>query len=269
MLVVETVAKIRRAYFVQGKAIKQICRELKLSRKTVRKVVRSEETAFAYERSVQPQPKLGPWTDELDRLLAANAARSGRERVTLMRIFEELRELGYEGGYDAVRRYGASWRRRESTGTGAAFVPLSFEPGEAYQFDWSQEIVLIGGTTVMIKVAHMRLCHSRMPFVRAYLRETQEKSVRCARQGVCVLQGRLHEGHLRQYEDRGGRDLRRQGRNFAAVARSAPTIAALRRCAAIIWWSRWPVRPRPAGRRVRSRTKSARCGRTSSRRVSE
>jgi hypothetical protein len=70
MLVVETIAKIRRAHFVQGKPIKQICRELKLSRKVVRKVLRSEETAFEYKRSVQPQPKLGPWRDELDRLLA-------------------------------------------------------------------------------------------------------------------------------------------------------------------------------------------------------
>ena len=53
-------------------------------------------------------------------------------------------------------------------------MPLSFDPGEAYQFDWSHEVVLIAGVTVTIKVAHMRLCHSRMPFVRAYPRETQE-----------------------------------------------------------------------------------------------
>ena len=53
-------------------------------------------------------------------------------------------------------------------------MPLSFAPGEAYQFDWSHEIVLIGGTTVTVKVAHVRLCHSRMLFVRAYPRETQE-----------------------------------------------------------------------------------------------
>jgi len=174
MLVVETIAKIRRAYFVQGKAIKQICRELNLSRKVVRKVLRSEETAFEYRRSVQPHPKLGAWRDELERLLAGNAGRGSRERVTLLRIFEDLRGLGYEGGYDAVRRYAAAWRRRASTGTAAAFVPLSFEPGEAYQFDWSHEVVLIDGVTVTIKVAHMRLCHSRMPFVRAYPRETQE-----------------------------------------------------------------------------------------------
>jgi transposase len=55
-----------------------------------------------------------------------------------------------------------------------AFVPLSFAPGEAYQCDWSHEIVLINGVTVTVKVAHVRLCHSRMLFVRAYPRETQE-----------------------------------------------------------------------------------------------
>ena len=56
----------------------------------------------------------------------------------------------------------------------AAFVPLIFAPGEAYQFDWSHEIVLLSGVTVTVKVAHVRLCHSRMLFVRAYPRETQE-----------------------------------------------------------------------------------------------
>ena len=73
MLVVETIAKIRRAHFVDGKPIKQICRELKLSRKVVRKVLRSEATAFEYKRRVQPHPKLGAWREELERLLAANA----------------------------------------------------------------------------------------------------------------------------------------------------------------------------------------------------
>ena len=52
MLVVETIAKVRRAYFVDGKSIKQICRSLRLSQDTVRKVVRSGETAFSYDRSV-------------------------------------------------------------------------------------------------------------------------------------------------------------------------------------------------------------------------
>ena len=174
MLIVEPIARIRRAHFVQGKPIKAICRELKISRKVVRKVLRSGETAFEYERTVQPMPKIGPYKDELDRILAGNESKAARERLTLIRVFEELRSRGYDGGYDAVRRYAHSWRSTRTASVAAAFVPLSFAPGEAYQFDWSHDVVLINGATVTVKVAHVRLCHSRMLFVRAYPRETQE-----------------------------------------------------------------------------------------------
>jgi transposase len=104
-LVVETVAKIRRAYFVQGESIKAICREMHISRKVVRKVLRSDATEFRYERGEQPFPRLGRWKADLDRLLTANVGKAARERLTLIRLFEELRLLGYDGGYDAVRRY--------------------------------------------------------------------------------------------------------------------------------------------------------------------
>lgn len=123
---------------------------------------------------MQPLPKLGRWKDELDRLLATNEAKPGRERLTLIRLFEELRARGYTGGYDAVRRYARAWRKGHAAASVDAYVPLTFAPGEAYQFDWSHEIVLLNGTTATVKVAHLRLCHSRMFFVRAYPRETQE-----------------------------------------------------------------------------------------------
>ncbi|SDR49810.1 Transposase [Rhizobiales bacterium GAS113] len=171
---VDTIARIRREFFVRGKTIKEIVREQHVSRNTVRKVLRSGATEFSYERSVQPRPKLGAWKGELDRILTANASRPARERLTLIRIFEELRDRGYPGGYDAVRRYSRSWSRDQGKRTAEAYVPLVFAPGEAYQFDWSHEIVLIDGVTVKVKVAHLRLCHSRMMFVRAYPRESQE-----------------------------------------------------------------------------------------------
>ena len=171
---VDTIARIRRERFVRGKTIKEIARELHVSRNTVRKVLRSGATAFSYEREVQPLPRLGAWKADLDRILTTNEGKAARERLTLIRIFEELRGLGYEGGYDAVRRYARSWRRDRSAVTSEAYVPLSFAPGEAYQFDWSHEVVLINGVTITAKVAHVRLCHSRMLFARAYPRETQE-----------------------------------------------------------------------------------------------
>src|ERR1700756_4590969 len=174
MLIVETIAKVRRAYFLQKKPIKAICRDLRVSRKGVGEILVSEATDFRYRREEQPMPRLGPWQEALDRLLASNQGKPRREHLTLIRVFEELRGLGYEGGYDAVRRYAGVWLRDRATAAVGAFIPLSFAPGEAYQFDWSYEIVLINGTTVTVKVAHVRLCHSRMLFVRAYPRETQE-----------------------------------------------------------------------------------------------
>jgi transposase len=174
MLVVETIGRIRREHFSKGKSIKEIARDLKISRNTVRKVLRSGETSFSYGREIQPRPKLGRWQVEIDRMLGQNAGNAARERLTLIRLFEELRALGYEGGYDAVRRYARTWSREHASQTASAYVPLSFAPGEAYQFDWSHEIVVLSGVTVTLKVAHVRLCHSRMFFVRAYPRETQE-----------------------------------------------------------------------------------------------
>ena len=93
MLVVETIAKIRRAYFLQKKSIKEICRELRISRKVVRKVIRSGATEFRYERKQQPLPRLGPWRERLDGLLGANAQKAARERLTLIRIFRSQMHL--------------------------------------------------------------------------------------------------------------------------------------------------------------------------------
>ena len=194
MFVVETIARIRRAHFVQGKSIKAICRELRISRKTVRKVIRSEATDFHYERDEQPMPRLSAWREALDELLTSNEAKSSRERLTLIRVFETLRGLGYAGGYDTVRRYARSWGRNRAATSAAAFVPLSFAPGEAYQFDWSHEVVLINGTTVTVKVAYLRLCHSRMLFARAYPRETQEMVFDAHDKGFAFFKGACTRG---------------------------------------------------------------------------
>ena len=77
MLIVETIGRIRREYLIKGKSIKEIARDLKISRNTVRKVLRSGETSFSYEREIQPRPKLGRWKAELDRMLTANTQQSG------------------------------------------------------------------------------------------------------------------------------------------------------------------------------------------------
>jgi transposase len=194
MLIVETIGRIRRERLDKGKSIREIARTLHLSRNTVRRILRSGETAFSYEREVQPRPKLGAWADELDRLLSANAKASTRERLTLIRVYEELRALGYEGGYDAVRRHARRWGEQLASATAEAYIPLTFAPGEAYQFDWSHEIVVMDGVTTKVKVAHVRLCHSRMMFVRAYPRETQEMVFDAHERGFAFFKGACRRG---------------------------------------------------------------------------
>jgi transposase len=171
---VDTIARVRREHFIRHRSIREISRDLNVSRNTVRKILRSGATEFQYEREVQPLPTIGPWREQLDRLLMANEGKATRERLTLIRMFEELREAGFKGSYDAVRRYAKAWGKERGSVTADAYVPLSFAAGEAYQFDWSHEVVRVNNATVVLKVAHVRLCHSRMFFARAYPRETQE-----------------------------------------------------------------------------------------------
>ena len=80
-----------------------------------------------------------------------------------------------------------AWGKEHASETASAYVPLSLAPGEAYQFDWSHEIVVMDGVTTTVKVAHVRLCHSRMMLVRAYPRETQEMVFDAHEPGVYIL----------------------------------------------------------------------------------
>ena len=151
MLVVETVVRIRRER-AGGKSIRAIARDLRLSRKAVRKAIDAPEGAFTYHRMVQPLPRIGPFQERLDTLLMENEGLPRRDRLRMTRIHDLLLREGFEGSYDAVRRYAARWKAALRKDAGAnivgdvpAFIPLLFQPCEAYQFDWSHEDVEIDG----------------------------------------------------------------------------------------------------------------------------
>ena len=90
MLTVETIGRIRREHFLKGKTIKEIARDLRVSRNTIRKVLRLGKTSFDYERSVQPQPKLGRWTalttSPSPRPPTSNGSQRGSRREDLMQV---------------------------------------------------------------------------------------------------------------------------------------------------------------------------------------
>jgi transposase len=174
MLNVETIRKVRQAHFRDGKAIREICREFNLARNTVRNIIRSGVTDQVYERSDQPRPKLGSFIERLSELLKEDSGKPVRHRKSAQILFEQLQREGYEGGYDTVRRYVGTWKREDGTALVRAFIPLEYDPGDAFQFDWSYEQLMLGGIQTEVKIAQFRLCHSRKPFCIAYTRETLE-----------------------------------------------------------------------------------------------
>ena len=131
MLVVETIGKIRRYFFVEGKKIKQISRELRISRNTVRAVIRSGATAHSYKREDPPCPKIGDFKERLDTLLKEDKKRPKRRRLTAQRVYELLQAEGYEGAYDSIQRYVKKWRHQEASALDQVYIPLKFAPGEA------------------------------------------------------------------------------------------------------------------------------------------
>jgi transposase len=189
MLIVETITKVRLAYFRDGKAIREIARKFNLARNTVKNIIRSGATDQKYERNEQPRPKLGAFVEQLAEWLKEDSSKPVRHRRSAQILFEQLQREGYDGGYDTLRRYVGTWQKEDGTALVKAFVPLEFDPGEAFQFDWSYEKIELGGVPVEVKIAHFRLCHSRKLFCVAYTREKLEM---------------VFNAHLRAFEFFGG-----------------------------------------------------------------
>lgn len=137
-------------------------------------MIRSAATEFTYDRKAQPLPKLAQYQELLSGYLDTDAIKPPKEQRTAIVLFEELQRQGFEGGYDSVRRYVQKWRNSEEGRKVTAYIPQSFDPGEAFQFDWSYEQVELGGAVVTVKMAHFRLCYSRMSLCIAYARESLE-----------------------------------------------------------------------------------------------
>ena len=210
----ETIKKIRLAARREGKSIRRISRDLCLSRNTVRKVLRSDETRLEYHRESVYRPKLGAFVEVLSSWLEAEQSLPVKQRRTAQRFYDALQGEGYRGGYDSVRRFVKCWRQRSQTTPTNAYIPLYFEPGDAFQFDWSHEQVLLGGAATAIKVAHIRLSHSRMFLTIAYLRESQEMVFDAHNRGFAFFGGACRRGLYDNMKTAVTRILRGKERDF-------------------------------------------------------
>ena len=168
MITMEMLGKIRRMHLRDKLSLHEIAKRTGLSRNTLRRWLRApqEVQAPVYSRP-QALGKLSAFTGELEQALQADGHRSKRDRRTAKALFAQIQAVGYAGGYSAVTDFTRAWRG--SAGKAPhAFVPLSFELGEAFQFDWSEEGLVVGGIYYRLQVSHLKLCASRAFWLVAY-----------------------------------------------------------------------------------------------------
>jgi len=168
---------IRRWALRDHLSIREIARRTGLSRNTVRKYLRSGAVEPQFQVPDRPS-KLDPYADKLTAWLKTEAGKPRKKRRTVKQLHAELVSLGYDGSYGRVAAFARKWKedrqRDEQTAGRGTFVPLAFEAGEAFQFDWSENWMVVGGDRVKLQMAHTKLSHSRAFLVRAYPLQTHE-----------------------------------------------------------------------------------------------
>ena len=164
----EILGKIRRLYLRDKLSLHEITKRTGLSRNTIRRWLRTTEETVppTYRRNKGPG-KLTVFHAALEQALKADAHRIKQNRRTAKALFTQIQAEGYEGGYSRVTDFIRDWRGREGKAV-HAFVPLTFELGEAFQFDWSEEGLVIGGIYQRLQVSHLKLCASRAFWLVAY-----------------------------------------------------------------------------------------------------
>ncbi|MHC4752296.1 MAG: IS21 family transposase [Planctomycetota bacterium] len=171
MKTVEEIEQIRRAYFLENKSMRQIAREMEISRNTVRKAL--DRASWEYTLSKpRPVPVLGPYKERINELLAENARLPRKQRYTSHLIYQAIHSEGYTGAESTVRRYVGQQRREKKARD--VYLPLEYDPGTDAQVDWGEAIVIMCGEPVTVELFMMRLCYSRRMFVMAFPFQKQE-----------------------------------------------------------------------------------------------
>ena len=161
--------KVRRLYYREGLTLSEIERRTGLTRKTIRKWLKAPEGVEPKYRRKIGDTKIGPYAAQLVKMLETDARRPQRDRRTALKLFGQLQAQGFDGDYSRVTEFIRHWRADGGASVTKAFVPLQFGPGEAHQFDWSEEHLVIGGVWRKVLVAHLKLCYSRAFVVQVSL----------------------------------------------------------------------------------------------------
>ena len=189
MITMEMIGKIRRMHFRDGLSLHQIAKRTGISRNTIRKWVRAPklDNPPKYPRRTTPG-KLAPHSEFLQTALKADSLRPKKHRRTVRALFAQIQDQGYCGCYSRVTDFVRDWHEGEGRKL-KAFVPLQFAFGEAFQFDWSEEGLVVGGVYRRLQVAHLKLCASRAFWLVAYPTQAHEMLFDAHAQSFVALGG--------------------------------------------------------------------------------
>jgi len=188
---VGTLSKLRRLVNREGISRREAARRLGLSRNTVAKWLGDDQmTEPKYPKRTASASILDPYKEQLATWMKADSHRPRRERRDTKAMFQAIRAMGYGGSRGPVYEYCKRWREEHANGRRhAGFVPLRFELGEAFQFDWSCEYAFVGGQRRRLEVAHIKLAASRAFVLVAYYSQSHEMLFDAHARAFAVLGG--------------------------------------------------------------------------------
>ena len=194
MITMEMLGKIRRMHVRDKMSVRAIAKRTGLSRNTLQKWLQMpEEVKVPKYVRAKGFSKLGVFADELEQALKADAKRNKQDRRTGKALFIQIKASGYAGGYTRVTDFIRDWRTSAGKDV-KAFVPLKFDLGEAFQFDWSEEGMVVGGIYHRMQVSHMKLCASRAFWLVAYPSQGHEMLFDAHTRSFTALGGVAHRG---------------------------------------------------------------------------
>ncbi|WP_240033885.1 IS21 family transposase [Oceanobacillus profundus] len=161
---------------VEGLSQRQIAIKLGISRNTVSKYLKQNKPPTTIKRKHTYSGK--EYSDEtkrvlpiIDQWLEDDLKRWGKQKHTAARIYKRLvDEYDFKGSESNIRKVVAKRKKKLQE----VFIPLDFQLGHQFQFDWGEADIVLQGQTKRVFLFCSQLSASRVRFVRAYLHEKQE-----------------------------------------------------------------------------------------------
>ena len=172
MIKVSKIEKIRQAYYLEGKSMRQIEKEYQHSYRTIKKALEKAEEEKYSLKEPREAPVLGKYRGRIKELLEENESLPRKQRRTGHVIYKQVWAEGYRGSESGVVHY--LWQLRKEQKKVKVYLPLEFEPGEDAQVDWGEAEAVIGGARQKVQMFVMRLCYSRKLFVMTFASQKQE-----------------------------------------------------------------------------------------------